>query len=176
MRAAPATLGHVYWSDHYAGHEDAILAELQSRWPSVAWVGCVGVGIAADGVEYFDEPALALMLAPLPAAQFEVWSGASRLQRIQPHAALVHADPATPDLAELVAEMSERTAARYVFGGLASSRRDAVHIADGVLRHRLIRLKPGAPPPPEPPGRDGGRSGREESGDTQVAPRAAADA
>jgi small subunit ribosomal protein S6 len=54
--------------------------------------------------------------------------------------------------------------------------RHQLKIADGVLRHRLIRLKPGAPPPPEPPGRDGGRSGREESGDTQVAPRAAADA
>ena len=57
--------------------------------------------------------------------------------------------------------------------------RHNLKIADGVLRARIIRLKPGAPPPPVPPPArpDAARPGREEEeGDTQVAPRAAADA
>jgi small ligand-binding sensory domain FIST len=44
----------------------------------------------------------------------------------------VHADPSTPDLSELVAEMSDRTSSGYLFGGLASGRAGTLHIADGV--------------------------------------------
>ena len=51
--------------------------------------------------------------------------------------ALVHADPATADLAELIAEMAERTATGYLFGGLASSRSRSLHIADGVFEGGL---------------------------------------
>lgn len=57
--------------------------------------------------------------------------------------------------------------------------RHNLKITDGVLRARIIRLKAGAPPPPVPPPArpDAARPGREEEeGDTQVAPRAAADA
>jgi small ligand-binding sensory domain FIST len=78
-----------------------------------------------------------LMLAALPAGSFEVFSGAHPLQRIAADSALVHADPATPELAELIQEMSERTASGYLFGGLAASRGDALHIADGVWRGGL---------------------------------------
>jgi len=135
--AGPLSLGIVYFTDHYAAQAEPLLAELRLRWPGVAWVGSVGVGVAASGVEYFDEPALVLMLMAMPPGRFEVFSGARRLQQVQPFTALVHADPATPDLAELIAEMSDRTASGYLFGGLASARGPAVHVADGVWRGGL---------------------------------------
>lgn len=133
----PLSLGFVYFTDHFAGDADALVAELRRRWPGVAWVGSVGVGVAAMGVEYFDEPALVLMLAALPTGRFEVFSGAKKLHRVQPFSALVHADPATPDLAELIGEMSDRVSSGYLFGGLASSRSGAVHVADGAWRGGL---------------------------------------
>jgi len=43
---------------------------LRQRLPGVAWVGTVGVGVAASGVEYIDEPALVLMVAPMPRESF----------------------------------------------------------------------------------------------------------
>jgi small ligand-binding sensory domain FIST len=135
--SGPLSLGFVYFTDAYAAHATALLAELQRRWPGVAWVGTVGVGVAASGVEYFDEPALVLMIAALPAGRFEVFSGARKLRRIEPHTALIHADPTTPDLAELVSEMSDRTASGYLFGGLASSRSRQLHLADGVWQGGL---------------------------------------
>ena len=135
--AGPLSLGFVYFSDHFAAHAAALHAELRLRWPGVSWVGSVAVGVAASGVEYIDEPALVLMLAALPADRFEVFSGARKLHRIEPFSALVHADPGTPDLAELIAEMSDRTASGYLFGGLASSRGSAVHLADGVWQGGL---------------------------------------
>lgn len=50
----------------------------------------------------------------------------------------------------------------------------SLKITDGVLRFRIIRLKPGSPPPPEP--RSDAARGRERERETRVAPRAAADA
>jgi small subunit ribosomal protein S6 len=49
-------------------------------------------------------------------------------------------------------------------------------ITDGVLRHRIIRAKPGAPPPPEPRPDAAPRRDREPRGAERVAARAAADA
>lgn len=151
--AGAATLGWVYLTDHYAAHAEALLAELRRRWPGVAWVGAVGVGIAANGVEYVDEPALALMLAALPRDRFRLFSGVAPLAPSGFSAAMpvpaagsasagtafaaavaqVHADPATPDAAGLIAELAERTTTGYLFGGMASSRTAALHIADGVF-------------------------------------------
>ncbi|MCW5667884.1 MAG: FIST C-terminal domain-containing protein [Piscinibacter sp.] len=131
------TLGWVYLTDHYATQAEALLAELQKRWPGVAWVGSVGIGVAASGVEYVDEPALSLMLADLPAADFRLFSGTRPLGGFAAHAALVHADPGTPDLPELLADLSGKTDSGYLFGGLASSRGRTVTIADAVLQGGL---------------------------------------
>ena len=75
------------------------------------------------------------MLCELPSDQYRVFSGVAPLASAQhgfePHTALVHADAATPDVAELIAEMADRTATGYLFGGLASSRGEAVQFAVG---------------------------------------------
>lgn len=131
------TLGWVYFTDHYAPHAAPLLAELQRRWPGVGWVGGVGVGVAASGVEYFDEPALVLMLAGLPHERFRVFSGTRPLGAFAAHTAQVHADPATPELASLLRDLAERTATGYLFGGLASSRTRTVQVADAVLEGGL---------------------------------------
>ena len=131
------TLGWCYFTDAYADQAEPLLAALRERWPAVAWVGCVGVGVAASGVEYFDEPALVLFLCNLPQGRFEVFSGARPLSRLLPYTAMVHADPGTPDLDELIAEMSDRTETGYLFGGLAASRGRVVHLADGVWQGGL---------------------------------------
>jgi small ligand-binding sensory domain FIST len=127
-----ATLGWIYFSDRYAPHAEGLLDELRLRWPNVAWVGTVGVAICASGVEYSDEPALALMLAALPPDSFTLYSGEqglpSGLQDGTVHAALVHADGQVPELAELIHELAGRTASGYLFGGLAASRTRTVQV------------------------------------------------
>lgn len=133
--SAGFSLGLVYLTDAYADHAEALLAELQQRWPGVEWVGSTGIGIAATGVEYFDEPALALLLTDLPRGQFQLYSGAQPLGRC--HSALVHADGRMPDLQELLVELAGRTDSGYLFGGLGSGRGRVVHIAGSVYEGGL---------------------------------------
>jgi small ligand-binding sensory domain FIST len=133
------TLALLYITDHYAAEAEAILAHLSAELPEVTdWAGTVGVGIAVTGVEYFDEPALAVMLCDLPSDQYRVFSGVAPLGLgFEAHTALVHADGRTPELSELIGEMAARTDSGYLFGGLAASRGESVQFAlggDGFIR------------------------------------------
>ncbi|MES2361859.1 MAG: FIST N-terminal domain-containing protein [Pseudomonadota bacterium] len=133
--ASAPTLALLYITDHYASQAQDILDYLSAELPEVTdWSGTVGVGIASNNVEYFDEPALAVMLCELPHDQYRVFSGVSPLPPasqglFKAHTALVHADSGTPDVAELIDEMAQRTESGYVFGGLASSRSATVQFA-----------------------------------------------
>ena len=133
------TLALLYITDHFAAQAGEILEHLGAELPWVTdWSGTVGIGILSNNVEYFDEPAMAVMLLELPTDQYRVFSGISPLGLgFEAHTALVHADGATHDLSELLDEMAQRTDARYLFGGLSSSRTSSVQFAvaaDGNIR------------------------------------------
>lgn len=137
--AQSPTLALLYMTDHYAGAAPDILEHLQAELPLVTdWSGTVGVGIVSNNVEYWDEPAMALMLLELPTDQYRVFSGIAPLGLgFEAHTALVHADPETADLGELIDEMAARTDSGYLFGGLTSSRTQALQFAvggDGNIR------------------------------------------
>ena len=140
--ASAPTLGLLYITDHYAhsvGEAQALLEHLSAALPSVTdWSGTVGMGVCAGAVEYFDEPALALLLLDVPADQYRVFSGVAPLPHaigagggrgFVAHTALLHADGQIPDIAGLINEMAERTTSGYVFGGLSAGRYAAVQFA-----------------------------------------------
>lgn len=81
--ATAPRLGLLYITDHYAPEAQALLDHVREELPLVTdWVGCTGVGIAASGAEYWDEPALALMLCDLPPSRCRC----SRVWRLCPPA------------------------------------------------------------------------------------------
>ncbi|PJI95871.1 small ligand-binding sensory domain FIST [Acidovorax sp. 69] len=138
--ASAPTLGLLYITDHYANDAQALLDYLSGELPEVTdWSGTVGVGVSANNAEYFDEPALSVMLLDVPADQYRVFSGVAPLPThaqhpgagFVAHTALVHADGHTPELAELLTEMAARTDTGYLFGGLCASRTASVQFAVG---------------------------------------------
>jgi small ligand-binding sensory domain FIST len=131
--ASAPTLALLYITDHYVNAAQDLLDHLSAELPEITdWSGTVGVGIAANNVEYFDEPALAVMLCELPTDQYRVFSGVAPLGLgFEAHTALIHADAHTSDLDELIAEMAARTTSGYLFGGLSSSRARSVQFAVG---------------------------------------------
>lgn len=138
-QAAAPSLGLLYITDHYASEAQAILDHISAELREVTdWAGTVGIGIATNNAEYFDEPALAVMLCDLSPDQYRVFSGVAPLPAsgtgdggFVAHTALLHADPQLHDLGELVAELAERTQTGYVFGGLTASRSANVQFALG---------------------------------------------
>ncbi|HTL25387.1 MAG TPA: FIST N-terminal domain-containing protein, partial [Burkholderiales bacterium] len=128
-------LGFVYFTDALEPHAELIVGELRNRTGIDDWVGTVGIGIVASGVEYLDEPALAVMATGLREGEYHVFSGRSRAPEAPgaAHFGVVHADPNTPDVAALVADMSAKVESGYLVGGLSSSRGRMVQVAKDVL-------------------------------------------
>ena len=129
------SLALLYITDHYAKHADDILECLRDALPEATdWSGTVGVGVACTNAEYFDEPALAVMLCDIPCDQYRVFSGVAPLSRghaggFAAHTALVQVDASAPDVTELITELADRTATGYLFGGLSASRGRSVQFA-----------------------------------------------
>jgi small ligand-binding sensory domain FIST len=162
-----ANLGFVYLSDRLGGPAGDVLERLRDATGVQEWVGSVGVGVLASGMEYLDEPALSLMVAALPAGEFQVFSGKLRPPALgsrtasgaeAAHFAIVHGDPETDDMPELVEDMSAKVASGYLVGGLSSSRSATFQVANDVLQGGLsgvvlssrielaTRLTPGCSP------------------------------
>lgn len=137
-----ANLGFVYFTEAYAAHAEELLAWCRAQTGVTDWVGSVGIGIAASGAEYMDEPALVMLVGWLPPGSFQVFSGRMRPPALTARTAsgawaaqtaLVHADPGTPDLPDLIDDMAGKVRSGSLFGGLSSSRGTLVQIANGCL-------------------------------------------
>src|SRR5574340_1486134 len=117
---AAATLGFLYVSDAFAGELDAILAFFMRTTGVPHWTGSVGVGVCATGVEYLEEPALAVMLGEFDPADFSMLPVLRVPQDIdaQPLAdayfAMVHGDPANNRIQELIEGLSARLSSGFV--------------------------------------------------------------
>jgi len=133
--ASQPTLGILYITDHYANQAQSIFDHLRDELSNIShWSGTVGVGVSSNNVEYFDEPALVLMLCDLPVDQFQVFNGLSPLGQAGPpdfvaQTALIHADAQTPQISELIEDVADLTTQGYVFGGLASSRHQTIQFS-----------------------------------------------
>ena len=141
-----ANLGFVYVTDHLAPAGLAIVSYLQQATGVEDWVGSVGVGILATGVEYLDEPAVVVMLGGLPEGEFQVFSPAAALPALgsrtpagfdAAHLALVHAGPHDEALPAQLAELCAGLASGYLVGGITSSRTRAYHFARTAFEDRL---------------------------------------
>ncbi|MCG8510633.1 MAG: FIST C-terminal domain-containing protein [Rhodospirillales bacterium] len=126
-------LGFVYVTDALAEDLSSILTYLRQKTGLEQWIGTVGLGIFADGADYFDEPAMAAMVAPLPEDSFRLFpsltEGAGQIPqdlrdwigRTSPSIGIVHGDPSREDLVGLIEDVAQATSG-FLVGGLTSSR------------------------------------------------------
>jgi len=70
-----ANLGFLYITDNFAGEVADMVAYFRGNTGILHWSGAVGMGVFATGREYYDEPALAIMLCAFEEGSFRVFSG-----------------------------------------------------------------------------------------------------
>ncbi len=130
-----ANLGFLYLTDALAGEAEGVLDLLKRRTGIDAWIGTTGIGICADDVELFDQPALAVMVGWLPEGGFRLLprlnggaanSGLDRasgewIAANHPPLGVVHADPRNPRTPDTIAALAQESGA-FLVGGLTSSR------------------------------------------------------
>ena len=146
---AGCNLGFLYVSDSFAPNATQLLEFLRVRTGVAHWVGSVGLGVCSAGVEYFERPAIAMLVGQFPEHSFRVFSTIVSsfegfeaehrkwCEQAEPYFGVVHADPRNAGIADLVTRLTERMHHGFLVGGLASSRREYVQLADGITEGGL---------------------------------------
>ncbi len=154
-RKSPGNTGFLYISDLHAAHASDILTTVKVRTGISTWAGCTGVGVFANAAEYLDEPAVCLMTGFFDEHGVRIFSGLDALPQkparliryndeqdiagqvsneadgaLQGDCCLVHADPSTPMLTEVLSDLADRMNVGHVFGGLVSSRQTHAQFAN----------------------------------------------
>lgn len=144
-----ANIGFAYATDALAPELGELLEHLRVRTGIAHWVGTVGVGVCATATEYYEEPALALLVAALPEGEFRVFPPLSQdaaelpadidawAERAQTRLGVVHGDPRNAALPDLIAGLAHKLPGGFLVGGLSSSRDSYAQIADRLVEGGL---------------------------------------
>jgi small ligand-binding sensory domain FIST len=144
-----ANLGFIYATDALAGDLGSIVTFLRERSGIQHWVGTVGMGVVASGVEYYDRPALSLLVAALPedavrpfapvtaaaeAGGFDDFTAAhgAWIARHRPILGVVHGDPRNQEVIEIVEGLAGATSA-FLVGGLTASQGVLPQVAGDIV-------------------------------------------
>jgi small ligand-binding sensory domain FIST len=140
-----ATFGFLYLSDYLLDEASALLNRLKSLTDIPNWVGSLGMGIIASNAEYYDQPAMAIMLADFNEADFHIlpnfiedtsalsgelvdWCKANDF-----NVGLVHADPDNPFAQSLIEQLGNAVPAAFLVGGITSSRGHNIQFANQAI-------------------------------------------
>ena len=148
-------LGFLYVTDAFADDLSDIAVFLRQTTGVRQWVGTVGLGVVGMGKEYFDEPALSVLVAPIDGDAFRLFTDAEGdieavcrenadwLAKADTPLAVVHADPRIADVTGRIEGLAEQTNG-YLAGGLTASRGRFAQLAgdvdEGVVSGVLLSL------------------------------------
>jgi len=142
---AQGDLGFVYLADELAGDTDRIVDYLREQSGIAHWSGCVGMGLCSNGRETYGEPALSVLLTPFSSERFRMipaidqdpgdWLATTRDWRRRQLAsiAIVHGDPSSTGLPQLLSGLSDGLEGGFLIGGIASAEQLPVQIADRAV-------------------------------------------
>ncbi|APZ44255.1 FIST signal transduction protein [Acidihalobacter ferrooxydans] len=141
-----ATIGFIYASDALAAQLEDILDALRTATGVQHWVGSVGMALSVTGHEYYDSPALAVMLADFPPQLLRevpplrdnvedfVGSCHDWLERHDGSVfGVLHGDPGNPATPLLIEQLAERLPRLFAVGGITSSQSENFQVAGGKV-------------------------------------------
>jgi small ligand-binding sensory domain FIST len=137
-------LGFVYVTETFAAELVDIEVLLRQSTGVPYWVGAVGMGVCGFRAEFFDEPAISVLVMPIDAEGYRLFGGIKSgvgevveenrdwLAANDPPLAVIHADPRNMHAQDLVGEFAERANA-YLVGGLTSGQIGAMQVAGSAM-------------------------------------------
>lgn len=148
-------LGFVYVTDAYADALSDIVVFLRQTMGVRNWVGTVGLGVVGMGKEYFDEPAMSVLVTPIKESAYRLFTdeegdadeilreNADWLAKADTPLAIVHADPRIEDVVGRIENFAKATNS-FLAGGLTASRGQFTQLAgevdEGVLSGVMMSL------------------------------------
>ncbi|HEB56943.1 MAG TPA: histidine kinase [Gammaproteobacteria bacterium] len=146
--SADSNLAFIYVTDGYAKDLGKILRQLKLKTGIPHWVGSVGTAINCTNVEYYDQPAMVMMMAHFAENSFKLFNHTEDSHHlIEPttdnvmagvRIALLHGDPRNGQIPQMLEQLPDQLGNGYLIGGITSSENQFFfQIADGITEGQL---------------------------------------
>lgn len=139
---AEANFAFLYLSDHLSEEADYVLNRLIQLSGIQHWIGTIGIALIASQQEYYDQPAMVIMLADFNEADFRILPNftedTSQLngeimqwcQQNDFNVGLIHADPDNSEVQPLIHQLGDDIPGSFLVGGITSSRNRNIQFAN----------------------------------------------
>ena len=140
-----ANFGFIYATCTLIPKLGVILDTLHQRTGITHWSGCAGLGVSATGREYYDQPALTILLAEFPDTMFRtlpvqtgdidnfIQSTGDWIKNDEFYFGILHCDPGNMQVPSLISALAQNIPNAFFVGGLSSSADINVQVADTVV-------------------------------------------
>ncbi len=148
-------LGFLYVTDSYADDLSDIAIFMRQTTGVRHWIGTVGLGVVGMGKEYFDEPAISVLIAPIDEPSFRLFTDSEGdvetvrkensewLAKADTPLIVVHADPRIANVTERIENLASTTNG-FLAGGLTASRGRFAQLSgdvdEGVVSGAMLSL------------------------------------
>lgn len=141
-----ANFGFLYISDYIVDEADYILNQLKQSTGITHWVGSTGMSLISTQKEYYNCPAMVIMLADFNEADFHMLPNFTENTQIISdelmnwcetndfNIGLIHADPENQAVQPLIHQLGEDIPGSFLVGGITSSSSHNIQFADNVLQ------------------------------------------
>lgn len=145
LKKAPldANFGFIYATDSITSEFAELLKQCKQITAIEHWVGTIGLGVIAPNQEFYDLPAVSIMLAQFDENEFSMIPSINKLDEIAskltwPHPfetnfGIIHGDPFNQEIQTLIENIQQKVENGFLVGGLTSSRDKHYQISDEVV-------------------------------------------
>lgn len=136
-----AGLGFVYVTDAHASHLSGMLRSLREKTGIRHWVGTIGMAVCCTRTEYYEQPAIVLLVTDLQEQDYQIFKAAQQPPVLPAtegvRVAVVHGDPRNGQLSNLIRQLPDQIGNGYLVGGLTSSGYYHYQVADELQEGNL---------------------------------------
>ncbi|VAX12641.1 hypothetical protein MNBD_GAMMA24-179 [hydrothermal vent metagenome] len=143
-----SNLAFLYVTDGHAKDLGKILRHLKQKTGIPHWVGSVGTAINCTNIEYYDQPAMVMMIADFPENSFNLFNHTEDSHHLADaktdnfaagvRIALLHGDPRNGQIPQMLEQLPDQLGNGYLIGGITSSENQFFfQIADGITEGQL---------------------------------------
>lgn len=139
-----ANLGFLFATDTSGPLLSGCLEDLRRATGIEHWTGSIGLGLSVMGAEYYDQPAVAVMLASFPESEFRmiepqaidvsgfIDTNRTWLDDNDHYFGVLHADPGNPRTPALIDALAGAVPNAFFVGGMTSSSGQHLQVSDQV--------------------------------------------
>ena len=133
----------IYVTDAMSADYPDLLQQCKKQTGIEHWLGTIGVGIIASGQEWYDRPAVSIMLAKFDVNEFTMLPLVKNISdmalldwwpdKYLTNFGIIHGDPFYPQTQNLIEDIQHQVKECFLVGGLTSSRDNQYQVSDEMF-------------------------------------------